>query len=52
MTEEARVVLVELVPPLEPPPDFNEQGEAVLRRLGLEESEIEAWAAHNRTLAT
>ena len=37
--------------PLEPPPDFNEQGEIILRQLGLTESEIEIWAAHNRKLA-
>ena len=37
--------------PLEPPPDFNEQGEAILRELGLGEVEIAAWAEHNRNLA-
>ncbi len=38
--------------PLQPPPDFNEQGEAILRRLGLNKNEITAWKAHNRDLAT
>lgn len=36
--------------PLEPPPDFNEQGEAILRRLGLDDDAVAGWAAHNRAL--
>jgi len=36
--------------PLEPPPDFNEQGEKILRGLGLSDAEIEAWNDHNRKL--
>ncbi len=36
--------------PLEPPPDFNEQGADILRRLGLSETEIETWESHNRNI--
>lgn len=37
--------------PLAPPPDLNEQGEKILRELGLDETEIDAWNAHNREIA-
>jgi crotonobetainyl-CoA:carnitine CoA-transferase CaiB-like acyl-CoA transferase len=36
--------------PLAPPPDFNEQGADILRRLGLSETEIETWEHHNRNI--
>ena len=37
--------------PLEPPPDFNEHGAAILRGLGLSDAEIEAWHRHNESLS-
>ena len=36
--------------PLGAPPDFNEQGEAILRRLGQSDAEIAAWNDHNHKL--
>ncbi|WP_170328219.1 CaiB/BaiF CoA transferase family protein [Ruegeria arenilitoris] len=37
---------------LNPPPDLNEQGEEVLKSLGLSDDEIGTWNAHNKKLVS